>query len=520
MPYNKTEWQDRVVEKPRTYQVTNNPDGTITLTPAPGTVVQAGTPVNATNMNNLETQYEKAMEDMGSETFTVAVGESVQVGDIIEICGNGSTVRRVKTLSENEFVFSVQGTDTPSSSQYAIDKLADGKYIYVYQTGSGVSARVLLRNADGSWTLGTGINLSTSSLVCKPIGINANSALLRFYNGSNYQVAAAQISGTVITKGASIFLGSSSGIGVALTDTTVVVFIPAGSSYSSVMLLSVSGTTVSQLDSEIGPRYVGDQRIVKLDSTSALVFYRYTNDNSGQFVHIKNNGGTLTLKESNVLSNVTPLAIAALANNKALILYKNRSNNYEMAAYVNINTSTGTVTLGNTTSYGKVVSASWGPTPCWLNENQIIIFSHYSGQTSWYYTVIDVSGTSPAIVTEWGSISLGFTPFAAHSVVDAFNDGSDFFIITGDSPWTKNYFGSLIFVDSPKIIGVATKAASSGQSTTVKVFGRAKGLSGLTPGQKYYPSSSGSLTTTKTTFEVGIAVSATELLLTLRPMLT
>lgn len=54
MSYVKQNWQDRVVEKPLTFWVTNNPDGTITLTPEPGVVVHEGTPVTAGNMNNLE----------------------------------------------------------------------------------------------------------------------------------------------------------------------------------------------------------------------------------------------------------------------------------------------------------------------------------------------------------------------------------------------------------------------------------------------------------------------------------
>lgn len=54
MSYSPTNWKDRIVERPRTFQVQNNPDGTMTLIPAPGTVVQEGTPVNATNLNKLE----------------------------------------------------------------------------------------------------------------------------------------------------------------------------------------------------------------------------------------------------------------------------------------------------------------------------------------------------------------------------------------------------------------------------------------------------------------------------------
>jgi len=55
MAYKRTNWKDRVVERPRTYNQVTNQDGTVTQTPAPGQVVEHGTPQNATNFNNLET---------------------------------------------------------------------------------------------------------------------------------------------------------------------------------------------------------------------------------------------------------------------------------------------------------------------------------------------------------------------------------------------------------------------------------------------------------------------------------
>jgi hypothetical protein len=47
-------WKDRAVEKPRTYTIQDNGDGTVTLIPVPGTVYEGGTPVNAGNMNHIE----------------------------------------------------------------------------------------------------------------------------------------------------------------------------------------------------------------------------------------------------------------------------------------------------------------------------------------------------------------------------------------------------------------------------------------------------------------------------------
>lgn len=54
MAYDPTVWKDRVVERPMTFNIVNNPDGTITLVPAPGVIAESGTPVNAANLNKLE----------------------------------------------------------------------------------------------------------------------------------------------------------------------------------------------------------------------------------------------------------------------------------------------------------------------------------------------------------------------------------------------------------------------------------------------------------------------------------
>ena len=56
MAYTPTEWTNREVEKPRTYVMTDNGDGTITLTPSEGKVFATGTPLDATNLNKMEQQ--------------------------------------------------------------------------------------------------------------------------------------------------------------------------------------------------------------------------------------------------------------------------------------------------------------------------------------------------------------------------------------------------------------------------------------------------------------------------------
>jgi hypothetical protein len=54
MAYEPTVWENREVERPRTYIMTENADGTVTLTPSEGQVFSAGTPLDASNLNKLE----------------------------------------------------------------------------------------------------------------------------------------------------------------------------------------------------------------------------------------------------------------------------------------------------------------------------------------------------------------------------------------------------------------------------------------------------------------------------------
>lgn len=86
MAYDPTIWKDRVVEKPRTYCVQNNPDGTITLIPAPGEVYEEGTPVNALNLNKLE----QGLKTHEAEKATDAeLGHVIVDGDTIQTDEDG-----------------------------------------------------------------------------------------------------------------------------------------------------------------------------------------------------------------------------------------------------------------------------------------------------------------------------------------------------------------------------------------------------------------------------------------------
>ena len=59
--YDLILWKNRRTEKSNTYEVTENSDGTITLTPVVGEVIEAGTSFNQTNMNHMDNGINEAM---------------------------------------------------------------------------------------------------------------------------------------------------------------------------------------------------------------------------------------------------------------------------------------------------------------------------------------------------------------------------------------------------------------------------------------------------------------------------
>lgn len=81
MSYQKTDWQNHIVERPDTYNVTQNSDGTVTQKAAFGTVIQEGTPLSAENLNHMEEGIEDA--------HRIAEGKMVATPYVVELPVNG-----------------------------------------------------------------------------------------------------------------------------------------------------------------------------------------------------------------------------------------------------------------------------------------------------------------------------------------------------------------------------------------------------------------------------------------------
>ena len=120
LSYNPTNWQDRVVEHPRRFEVQNNPDGTVTLIPKPGTVLQEGTPVNAANMNKLEQGLVSHMAEEAPHSGHATVAD---VDSIITRL-NSVTISKERVFLESGYFTVPAGTT--SVTVYAIGGCGGG----------------------------------------------------------------------------------------------------------------------------------------------------------------------------------------------------------------------------------------------------------------------------------------------------------------------------------------------------------------------------------------------------------
>lgn len=108
-------WLDRLVQFPKRFIMTDNGDGTITLDPSPGTVTQAGTPVNASNLNVIEKKLIKYAFDNISAFpgyYKVTEFDTPTAGDITE------TIKL--TADDSTYATRVTEFDTPTSGDITV----------------------------------------------------------------------------------------------------------------------------------------------------------------------------------------------------------------------------------------------------------------------------------------------------------------------------------------------------------------------------------------------------------------
>jgi hypothetical protein len=145
LPYTPTNWENREVERPRTYTFQNNGDGTTTLIPAEGNIISEGTPIVAENLNNMEEGIDNALD--------ATIGGTVS-GDVT-IFGNLSTGAN-NTIYTNKLQSGSQPLKIQSSSNDILFMHSSGNWLKINNnmlqnpTGDG---NMILSAGDGAGLL-------------------------------------------------------------------------------------------------------------------------------------------------------------------------------------------------------------------------------------------------------------------------------------------------------------------------------------------------------------------------------
>lgn len=140
MAYIKQIWEDRVVEKPMTYTMTTNEDGTVTLTPVPGTITKEGSKVNAERLNHMEEGIYEAAISGGSDV--VFIGDTEPDNVQTKLWVPDDEINNVGT----EVINSLAGNETNLAPSVNVVNSAIGSII---ESGSN-SKGVYIKFADGT----------------------------------------------------------------------------------------------------------------------------------------------------------------------------------------------------------------------------------------------------------------------------------------------------------------------------------------------------------------------------------
>lgn len=89
MAYTRTTWQQRLAQYQNRFSVTNNPDGTLSLTPFEGTVTQAGIAITPDRLNNAERGIELAhlygVTTNTGNAYVLSTGKNVTLAELTGI---------------------------------------------------------------------------------------------------------------------------------------------------------------------------------------------------------------------------------------------------------------------------------------------------------------------------------------------------------------------------------------------------------------------------------------------------
>lgn len=448
-------------------------------------------------------------------SYVVNTGETINVGDLVAyISGNIKKIQPSTTpnaLSSLSIADSVMNTVNGTKAC----RISDSLFAVLYWN-SGNNVLVRIGKVVGGQITYNAVSLSLDGTVYNQFGafdivaLSDTSFVVSYtYSSNNYGQCMYCVvnSDLSVTKYAvSQFIASSLVSGrlrlVPLTSSTFAIFYSLDNSAIKYKIGTVSGGAIA-FGSEVVLTPTGIIRdILPLSSTSIILAY------GTRCAVVNGIGGTA--------SNGTAVQFDASAGNNANLCLLSPTT--FIVTYINASSTlyavVGTIS-GTTITYGTAVSVCPAQATNVAFANTTAISSSIamvsfvsSGYLYGYYVPITISGTT---ITAGSNTQIGSQAFSAYELFST-NHGNQ--VVFTAPEQGSVYCCSLFFpTDYTAFVGISKDTKTAGQTCRVVLSGILRGLSGLTPGQSYYGSGLGSLTTAADSkILVGKALSSTDIL--------
>ena len=324
-------------------------------------------------------------------------------------------------------------------------------------------------------------------------------------------------------------LSSTQGISSTFDSTNNKVIVAyrdeGNSSYGTAIVGTVSGNSISFGSPTVfNTSYTVESSLV-YDSTNNKVILLYRDGGNsfyGTAIVGTVSGNSISFGSPTVFNTATTFYISSTfdsANNKVIVAYNDIGNSSYGTAVV------GTVS-GTSISFGSEVVFNTANTSyissTFDSTNNKVLIAYSDGGNSDYGTAVvgAVSGTS--ISFESPTVFKSGNPYGSATVYDTSNNKA---VIVYQDIGNSSYGTAVVYQpagvtitsNADKFIGYANEDASDTENVSALISGKVvSGLTGLTQGVEYYLDYDGTLVTSATpytTSPIGIALSATELLL-------
>jgi len=453
------------------------------------------------------------------QDFAVASGESVTAGDVVSFLDGyvqKGFVQGDEITYGSEHVFNSGFTLVISAAA-----LSPSKFVVAYRdVGNSGDGTAIIGDVSGNAiTYGSEyVFNSAHTYDISAAALSSDKFVVAYRDDGNSLYGTAvigDVSGNAITYGSEYVFhsGSTDAISAAALSSSkfVVAYWDAGSSsYDMAVIGDVSGNAITY-----GSEYVFNSGTTYALSAAALssdkfvvAYSDWGNSEYGTAIIGDVSGNAITYGSEHVFNSgfTDAISAAALSSDKFVVVYKDAgSSSYGTAIIGDV--SGNAITYGseevfNSANTGHISAAA-------LSSSKFVVAYRDVGNSGDGTAIIgDVSGNA----ITYGSEEVFHSGSTGHISAAALSSSK--FVVAywdaGNSGYGTAVIGERL---SPNMIGIANEAKTAGETVPVIIGGVSDVHSGLTPGAVYYSDAAGDLTKVFNVYRVGLAISATDILL-------